>query len=352
MILKGYIFSRPFLEERVPQHVQNIVIQNYCKNRDYTFQLSATEYRYKESTFILMELLEDISKYDGLVFYSLFQLPINEEKRHFLYNKILKKNKVIHFAVEELKMKNDNDKNHIEEIFKLKLSEFDTKKFKKIGKVKNFVTFKHKKVKRNYLERMSNNKILCMNTSKKYGYDYWDGNRKFGYGGYRYIEGYQTYLAQKLIKEYKLDKNSKILDIGGGKGFLAYELQRILKNKNIFCCDISKYAIKKSKKELFNKVFFHDIKKKFNFSDNHFDLVLCINVLHNLKLENLENALKEIERLSKNKFICVESYKNNKQQFNLQCWALTAETLIDSQSWKWIFKKSGYSGDFEFIYFD
>ena len=81
------------------------------------------------------------------------------------------------------------------------------------------MTFKHKKVKRNYLERMSNNKILCMNTSKKYGYDYWDGNRKFGYGGYRYIEGYQTYLAQKLIKEYKLDKNSKILDIGGGKGF-------------------------------------------------------------------------------------------------------------------------------------
>ena len=68
------------------------------------------------------------------------------------------------------------------------------------------MTFKHKKVKRNYLERMSNNKILCMNTSKKYGYDYWDGNRKFGYGGYRYIEGYQTYLAQKLIKEYKLDK--------------------------------------------------------------------------------------------------------------------------------------------------
>ena len=74
--------------------------------------------------------------------------------------------------------------------------------------------------------------------------------------------------------------------------------------------------------------------------------------MHNLKLENLENALKEIERLSKNKFICVESYKNNKQQFNLQCWALTAETLIDTRSWKWMFKKSGYTGDFEFIYFD
>ena len=88
-----------------------------------------------------------------------------------------------------------------------------------------------------------------MNISKKYGYDYWDGNRKFGYGGYRYIEGYQTYLAQKLIKEYRLNENSKILDIGSGKGFLAYELQKILKSKNILCCDISKYAIKKSKKK-------------------------------------------------------------------------------------------------------
>ena len=48
----------------------------------------------------------------------------------------------------------------------------------------------------------------------------------------------------------------------------------------------------------------------------------------------------------------MESYKNNKQQFNVQCWALTAETLIDTQSWKWMFKKSGYTGDFEFIYFD
>ncbi len=352
MILKGYIFSRPFLGERVPQHVQNIVIQNYCTNRDYTFQLSATEYRYDESTLILMELLEDISKYDGLVFYSLFQLPINEKKRNFLYNKILKKNKVIHFAVEELEMQNEKDKNHIEEIFKIKLSEVSKKKSKTIGKIKNFVSFKHKKVKRNYLERMNNNKVACMNISKKYGYDYWDGNRKFGYGGYRYIEGYHTYLAKKLIKEYRLNKNSKILDIGSGKGFLAYELQKILKSKNILCCDISKYAIKKSKKELLNKVFFHDIKKKFSFKNNHFDLVICINVLHNLKLENLENALKEIERLSKNKFICVESYKNNKQQFNLQCWALTAETLIDTRSWKWMFKKSGYTGDFEFIYFD
>ena len=71
-----------------------------------------------------------------------------------------------------------------------------------------------------------------------------------------------------------------------------------------------------------------------------------------MKLNNLEFALAEIERIGKSKFICVESYKNEKQQFNLQCWALTAETLMDTSSWKWIFKKAGYKGDYEFIFFD
>ena len=81
-------------------------------------------------------------------------------------------------------------------------------------------------------------------------------------------------------------------------------------------------------------------------------MVISINTLHNLKLKNLNQCLQEIERIGKSKFICVESYRNEKEQFNLQCWALTAQTLIDEQSWKWVFNKSGYTGDYEFIYFE
>ena len=33
---RGYIFSRPFMEERVPQHVQNIVIRDYCSKKKYS----------------------------------------------------------------------------------------------------------------------------------------------------------------------------------------------------------------------------------------------------------------------------------------------------------------------------
>lgn len=337
--------------ERVPQHVQNIVLRDYCKRINCTFLLSGTEYTVPKSSYILFEILNNIKGYDGILFYSLYQLPENKKKRFELYQKILNKNKQLHFALENISAKNKSGINYIEKIYLLKLAIISSN-IKKKGKLLNFVSFKHKKVKRNYLERMNNNKVECMKKSKKYSQDYWDGDRKYGYGGYKYIEGYQTFLAKKIIKEYNLSKDSKILDLGCGKGFLVYELQKLLKSKKVFGCDISKYAIKNSKKEIYNKIFFQDLRKKINLKSKSFDLVLSINVLHNLKLNHLEFALKEIDRIGKSKYICVESYKNEKQQFNLQCWALTAETLIDVSSWKWIFEKTGYSGDYEFIYFD
>jgi len=78
---------------------------------------------------------------------------------------------------------------------------------------------------------------------------------------------------------------------------------------------------------------------------------LCTNVLHNLRIEEIVLALQEINRISKKQFVCVESYRNEKEQFNLQCWALTAETLVDVKTWKWILKLSKFKGNYEFIYF-
>ena len=222
---------------------------------------------------------------------------------------------------------------------------------KKPNEIFNFVTVNHIKTKRNYIERMLNNKVLCMKTSKKYGFDYWDGDRKFGYGGYKYIEGYFTKLAKKIIKKYNLNNDSKILDIGCGKGYLLFEIKKILKKINILGIDTSNYAILNSKKEIKKFIIKKNIIKGLNFKDNFFDLVISINTLHNLKLNDLEKSITEIERLGKNKFICVESYKNEFEQFNLQCWALTAETIIDTNSWKWLLKKFLYTGDYEFIYF-
>ena len=84
------------------------------------------------------------------------------------------------------------------------------------------ITTNHKKTKRNYLKRMVNKKVKSMVISKKYSFDYWDGSRSYGYGGYEY-DGRWKNVAKKIIKKYKLNKNSKILDLGCGKGHLVYE---------------------------------------------------------------------------------------------------------------------------------
>ncbi len=213
------------------------------------------------------------------------------------------------------------------------------------------ITALHTKTKRNYLQRMVNKKIHCMKIAKKYGFDYWDGNRKYGYGGYKYIPDRWKNAALKLIKLYKLNNQSKVLDVGCGKGFLLYEIKKILPNINITGIDISSYGLKNSKKEIKKYLFKYDIKNSLKFKYNQFDLVFSINTLHNLEINFLIKAIKEIQRVGKKQFICAESYKNEKELFNLQCWALTCESFFSKKEWIWILKNSGYTGDYEFIYF-
>tara|TARA_B100000965_G_C19566970_1_gene747276 strand:- start:567 stop:1622 length:1056 start_codon:yes stop_codon:yes gene_type:complete len=350
MNLKGYIFSRPFFGERVPQHIQNIVLRDYCQKKNFNFLMSATEYNVERSSYILLEILNNLRKKDGIVFYSLLQLPEDRNLRIKIYKKVISNQNELHFAVENICAKKKIDFQNVEKIFALKQT-IQKKENYKLGKNLKLVSIKHDKNKRNYLERMMDNKIYCMKVAKQYGKKYWDGDRKFGYGGYRYIEGYHEDLAKKLIKLYSLNNNSKILDLGCGKGYLLYEIKKILKNITIVGLDISRYAIKNSKKEIKKYISYSDLNKKLKFKDKSFDLVISIMTLHNLKIKSLASCLNEIQRIGVSKFICVESYRNEIEQFNLQCWALTAETIIDINAWKWLFKSSGYTGDYEFIYF-
>tara|TARA_Y100000590_G_scaffold453511_1_gene598682 strand:+ start:134 stop:796 length:663 start_codon:yes stop_codon:yes gene_type:complete len=216
----------------------------------------------------------------------------------------------------------------------------------------NIITNNHLKTKRNYIQRMVNNKVKCMSVAKKYGKDYWDGKRKYGYGGYKYINGYLAPVAKKLIKIFKLSNNSKIIDIGCGKGFLLYEIKKILPNIKIVGLDISRYAKKNAKKEIKKQIRICNVKNKLPFSYKSFDLAISINCFHNLKIHHLEFALNEIIRISNQQYISVESYRNNLELFNLQCWALTCESFFSKSEWEWLFKKNKFKGFYEFIYFN
>ena len=220
-----------------------------------------------------------------------------------------------------------------------------------MGKRKFFVNKLHHSSKRNYLKRMNNQKVKGMQIASKYGYDYWDGNRRYGYGGYKYIPGRWTSVAKKLIKNYSLNNNSHILDIGCGKAYLLYEIKLLLPKIKIYGFDISSYAIKKSKKIVRKNLFVHNAKNKFPYKDKKFDLAISLATLHNLSINELFSCIKEIERVAKKKYIMVESYNNFQELFNLQCWALTCKSFYSINDWNWIFKTNKYKGDFEFISF-
>jgi len=112
--LRGYIFARPFMGERAPQHVQNIVLRDYCQKRGHELLLSATEYAMEDSYMILESVLDDLANIDGIVFYSLYQLPTQSEKRRLVYSRVLDAQKSLHFAVEGMSISNIDEIDSVE----------------------------------------------------------------------------------------------------------------------------------------------------------------------------------------------------------------------------------------------
>lgn len=218
-------------------------------------------------------------------------------------------------------------------------------------KLLNIITPLHKKAKRDYIGRMIDEKIKCMEIARRYEKDYWDGERRYGYGGYKY-DGRWEIVAREMIDIYNLPNDAKILDVGCGKGFLLHEFKKLLPASSVAGFDISKYAIENAKEEVKDKVFLHRAEDAFPFGNNEFDLIISITTLHNVCMNKLKSALKEMERVGKDKYIAVESYRNEKELFNLQCWALTCELFLRPEEWIWLFGEFDYTGDCEFIFFE
>ena len=118
--VRGYVFSRSFLGERVPQHVQNIIIRDYCEKNNLHFLLSASEYAMQNSHLIFTLLLDELNLIDGIALYSVFQLPIETEQRELIYKKVISLDKTLHFCVEGLKISNNEEKDRIENIWLVK----------------------------------------------------------------------------------------------------------------------------------------------------------------------------------------------------------------------------------------
>ena len=221
-----------------------------------------------------------------------------------------------------------------------------------MGKLVNYVTPLHQATRRTYIDRMMDEKVHCMIKAKQYEYDYWDGDRRYGYGGYKYMPGHWKPVAESLIENYKLDNDSSVLDVGCGKAYLLYEMKLILPGLRVVGFDISNHGLSDSRPEIRDNLFIARAQDPYKFNDNEFDLVISLGCLHNLRIFELQIALLEIERVGKQGYIMLESYRNEQEQFNLQCWALTCESFFDHEEWPWIYNHFGFTGDYEFIYFE
>jgi SAM-dependent methyltransferase len=220
-----------------------------------------------------------------------------------------------------------------------------------MGMEKSIIQAIHTSSSRDYLARMLANKAENMAIARRFDREFFDGPRNCGYGGYRY-DGRWAPVAHALVQTYNLPENARILDAGCGKGFLLYEMKKILPNSRISGFDISSYAIAEGVKEIRNSLFVHNARDPYACSDGFFDLAISLNTLHNLKLFDLKRAINEFERCAKQKYLVVESYRNEKELFNLQCWGLTCQAFFSPEEWKWIYEQFGYTGDYEFIYFE
>ena len=221
-----------------------------------------------------------------------------------------------------------------------------------MGQLRNFVTPLHQMAKRDYLARMVDSKVACMKVAKQYGADYWDGDRRFGYGGYKYIPGRWGPVAKALIRTYALGPGSRVLDVGCGKGYLLHEMLLLEPELKVSGFDVSAHGIGCATDLVKPQLFSHQAQAPYPFSNQEFDLVISLGTLHNLKLPDLALALGEIERTGRHGYIMLESFRNDQELFNLQCWALTCESFFGHEEWVWLYQHFGYSGDYEFIYFE
>ena len=205
---------------------------------------------------------------------------------------------------------------------------------------------KYPKAKRDLTQRLESKTEEVRSVARKFDKDFFDGERKFGYGGFSYNSRYWSEVVKDFSNYYNLNDESKILDVGCAKGFMLYDFYKLNPNLDLHGIDISKYAIDNSVPEIKNKLQVANA-TKLPYEDNFFDLVIAINTIHNLDKAECATALQEISRVSKkNAFLTVDAYRNNEEKQRMDAWNLTAKTIMSVDDWIKFFEKNQYKGDY------
>jgi SAM-dependent methyltransferase len=181
--------------------------------------------------------------------------------------------------------------------------------------------------------------------ARRFGREYFDGERTQGYGGYRY-DGRWVPIAERMRDYYGLQAGDRVLDVGCAKGFLLHDLRAVIPGIQVVGLDISPYAIAHAMEDV-RPYLVVGTAERLPFADRAFDLVVSINTVHNLPLAECRQAIREMERVSRRaKYLQVDSYRTAEERESFERWQLTALTHFDPDGWRRVFDEAGYTGDY------
>ena len=205
---------------------------------------------------------------------------------------------------------------------------------------------KYPKAKRDLKKRSLQKSEEDRRIARKFGKNFFDGDRRHGYGGFSYNKRFWSEVVIDFKNYYNLNPKSSILDVGSAKGFMLYDFMNLIPGMDVRGIDISKYAIENTIEPVKPFVEVADA-KKLPFDDDSFDLVISINTIHNLNEHDCGLAIKEINRVSKdNSFITVDAYRNDEEKRMMYDWNLTAKTIKHVDDWVEFFNTLNYKGDY------
>ena len=182
--------------------------------------------------------------------------------------------------------------------------------------------------------------------ARKFGRDFFDGDRKHGYGGFKYAPRFWTPVCPDIIQHFNLSSESSVLDVGCAKGFMLVDLLKAIPSLTVRGIDISKYAVANAHENVAHFLEVGDA-KALPYEDNAFDYVISINTIHNLDREECGLALREIQRVAKKgAFVTVDSYRSAEEKERMFAWNLTAKTIMSVDEWVAFFEDVDYRGDY------
>ncbi|QLH72929.1 class I SAM-dependent methyltransferase [Rhodopseudomonas palustris] len=202
------------------------------------------------------------------------------------------------------------------------------------------------RTKRNVDERGQTKSEEDRAIARRFGKEFFDGDRRHGYGGFNYLPRFWQPVIPTFQQHFGLDASSSVLDVGCAKGFMLHDMAELIPGITVKGVDVSDYAIAHAIDDMKPHLSVASA-VKLPFADKSFDVVISVNTVHNLVRDDCAAALREIERVArKGAFITVDAYRDDEEKRRMMAWNLTAQTIMHVDEWKAFFAQIGYTGDY------